>query len=139
MIILTNDTYMPARWQGLLLYWAVLVYAAAMNIWGHRLLPTANLLAGVLHVAGFLAVLVVLGVMAPKNTASFVFTEVSNSSGWSSDGVSWLVGLLSAVYPVLGYDAACHLAEELPHASRNVPFAMVSLISTQCLNLILML
>ncbi|KAF1847965.1 amino acid permease [Cucurbitaria berberidis CBS 394.84] len=125
MIVLNNESYVPARWQGLLLYWAVLVYAASMNIWGSRLLPTANLLAGVLHVAGLFAVLIVLGVLAPKNTASFVFTEVSNSSGWSSDGVSWLVGLISAVYPLLGYDAACHLAEEMPHASRNVPLAMV--------------
>jgi choline transport protein len=63
--------------------------------------------------------------MAPKNSSSFVFTEVSNTSGWSSDGISWLVGLLSSVYPLLGYDAACHLAEEMPHASRNVPLAMV--------------
>ncbi|TQN66234.1 Choline transport protein [Colletotrichum shisoi] len=63
--------------------------------------------------------------MAPKNNASFVFTEFVNSSGWESDGVSWLVGLISAVYPFLGYDAACHLAEELPNASRNVPLAMV--------------
>jgi amino acid transporter len=89
------------------------------------MLPTANLLSGVLHIAGFLAILITLGVMAPKNSASFVFTEVSNSSGWSSDGISWLVGLLSSVYPLLGYDAACHLAEEMPHASRNVPIAMV--------------
>jgi choline transport protein len=125
MVILTNDTYIPARWQALLLYWAVLIYAAVMNICSSRLLPTSNLLAGVLHVTGFLAVLIVLGVMAHKNTATFVFTEVSNSSGWSNDGVSWLVGLLSAVYPLLGYDAACHLAEEMPHASRNVPLAMV--------------
>ena len=80
---------------------------------------------GVLHLAGLLAIFAVLGVMAPKNTASFVFTEVSNTSGWSNNGVSWLVGLLSAVYPILGYDAACHLAEELPHASRNVPLAMI--------------
>ena len=78
-----------------------------------------------MHIAGLVAILVILGVMAPKNTASFVFTEVSNSSGWTSDGVSWLVGLLSSVYPLLGYDAACHLAEEMPHASRNVPLAMV--------------
>lgn len=63
--------------------------------------------------------------MAPKNTPSFVFKEVTNSSGWSNDGISWLVGLLSTVYPLLGYDAACHLAEEMPHASRNVPLAMV--------------
>lgn len=57
---------------------------------------------GLLHVGGFLGILIVLGVMAPKNTASFVFTEFVNSSGWESDGVSWLVGLLSAVYPFLG-------------------------------------
>lgn len=80
---------------------------------------------GVLHIAGLLAILITLGVMAPKNSASFVFTEVSNSSGWSNDGISWLVGLLSSVYPLLGYDAACHLAEEMPHASRNVPIAMI--------------
>ncbi|KAK6223612.1 amino acid permease [Colletotrichum tabaci] len=126
LIVLNNDgSYAPARWQGMLFYWAVLVYGMAMNIWGHRLLPSANLIAGVLHVVGFLAILIVLGVMAPKNSASFVFTEFVNSSGWESDGVSWLVGLISAVYPFLGYDAACHLAEELPNASRNVPLAMV--------------
>lgn len=61
-----------------------------------------ELLLGFLHGAGFLAILVVLGVMAPKNTASFVFKEVTNSSGWESDGISWLVGLISAVYPFLG-------------------------------------
>ena len=80
---------------------------------------------GALHIAGFLAILITLGAMAPKNSRSFVFTEVSNTSGWSNDGVAWLVGLLSSVYPLLGYDAACHLAEELPHASRNVPIAMI--------------
>ncbi|KAK1634268.1 amino acid permease [Colletotrichum phormii] len=110
LIILNDDSYIPQRWQGMLFYWAILVYGMVMNIWGHRLLPTANLLSGV---------------MAPKNSASFVFTEFVNSSGWESDGVSWLVGLISAVYPFLGYDAACHLAEEMPNASRNVPIAMV--------------
>jgi amino acid transporter len=63
--------------------------------------------------------------MAPKNTASFVFTENTNSSGWSNNGVSWLIGLLSTVYPMLGYDAAAHVSEEIPHPSRNVPLVMV--------------
>ncbi|KAL0941706.1 Choline transport protein 6 [Colletotrichum truncatum] len=125
LIILNDDFYVPARWQGMLFYWAMLVYGMTMNIWGHRLLPTANLVSGVLHGTGFVVILVILGVMAPKNSASFVFTEFVNSSGWESDGVSWLVGLISAVYPFLGYDAACHLAEELPNASRDVPIAMV--------------
>lgn len=80
---------------------------------------------GVLHVVGFVAILVVLSVMSDKNSASFVFTDVYNETGWSSDGVAWLVGLISTVYPFLGYDAACHLAEELPNAARNVPLAMI--------------
>ena len=141
LIILNDESYIPARWQGLLFYWLIVLYAAVTNIWGPRVLPTANLFSGefvihascqsmligsgMLHIVGLVAILVVLGIMAPKNTASFVFTEVSNSSGWSNGGVSWLVGLLSSVYPLLGYDAACHLAEEMPHASRNVPLAMV--------------
>ena len=109
----------------MLLYWAVLLYAVAVNIWGSKILPHTNTWAGVLHVIGFLAILIVLGVLSPKNEADFVFTEFVNRSGWSSDGVSWLVGLLSTVYPMLGYDAAAHVSEEIPNASRNVPLVMV--------------
>jgi hypothetical protein len=46
LIILNDDSYIPARWQGLLFYWLILLYAAAVNIWGSRMLPTANLLSG---------------------------------------------------------------------------------------------
>ncbi|KAI5364012.1 putative amino acid/polyamine transporter I [Septoria linicola] len=53
------------------------------------------------------------------------FTEFSNTSGWSNDGVSWLVGLLSTIYPFLGYDAAAHLSEELLQPSKYVPVAMI--------------
>ncbi len=79
----------------------------------NELYSNANYLQGVMHIVGFFAILITLGVMAPKHTADFVFVEVTNTSGWSNDGVSWLVGLLSTVYPFLGYDAACHLAEGL--------------------------
>jgi choline transport protein len=80
---------------------------------------------GVLHVVGFVAIVIVLSAIADKHDAHYVFAEFSYTSGWSSDGVSWLVGLLSTVYPFLGYDAACHLAEEMVHPARNVPIALV--------------
>ncbi|PQE33962.1 amino acid permease protein [Rutstroemia sp. NJR-2017a WRK4] len=140
LITMNNpDTYVPTRWQGMLFYWLVLLYSAVVNIWGSRILPHTNLTSdveavspihiltpsGVLHIAGFVAIMAVLGAMAPKHDAHFVFVQVTNTSGWGNDGVSWLVGLLSAVYPLLGYDAACHLAEEMPRPGRNVPIAMV--------------
>jgi choline transport protein len=46
LIILNNDTYVPQRYQGMLFYWAVLIYAAVMNIWGSKALPWANNIAG---------------------------------------------------------------------------------------------
>lgn len=60
---------------------------------------------GVLHVIGFVAIVSVLGALSTKHSAAYVFTEFSNTSGWSNDGVSWLVGLLSTVYPFLGYES----------------------------------
>lgn len=59
-------------------------------------------LAGIVHTVGFLAVIIVVGVMSDKNPSSFVFVDVVNSSGWGNDGVSWLVGLASIVYSFLG-------------------------------------
>ena len=73
----------------------------------------------------FIAAFVVLAVMSDKNPAHSVFAGVENLTGWSSDGVAWIVGLISTIYPFLGYDAACHLAEEIPHAARNVPLAIM--------------
>ena len=47
LVILNHpDTYMPQRWHGMLFYWLVLAYSAALNIWGSKLLPTANLASG---------------------------------------------------------------------------------------------
>ncbi|KAK5064746.1 hypothetical protein LTR84_000580 [Exophiala bonariae] len=136
------DSYVPQRYQGMMFYWLILVYSAAINIWGVKILPHANLTAGVLHVVGFLVITSVVGARSEKHSANYVFVEISNSSGWSSDSLAWLVGLLSCVYPFLGYaasvyhkrhkndhlsryDAAAHLAEELPSPARNVPLAMV--------------
>lgn len=87
----------------MLFYWLVLAYVLVLNVRGSRILSHANIAAGVLHVLGFVVITTVLGAMTEdQHTAAYVFTEVSNMSGWKSDGISWLVGLLSTVYPFLG-------------------------------------
>lgn len=43
LITLNNvDTYIPQRWQGMLFYDLVLVYALAINIFGIRILSLTN-------------------------------------------------------------------------------------------------
>ncbi|PPJ60911.1 hypothetical protein CBER1_06226 [Cercospora berteroae] len=126
LLILNNPSYTPQRWHGVMFYWLVLAYSLAVNVYGERFLAHSNDAAGVLHLSGFVVVVIIMGVMTKDmHSASYVFTEFSNTSGWSSDGVSWLVGLLSTIYPFLGYDAAAHLSEELPHPSKYVPIAML--------------
>ncbi|CZR54079.1 related to HNM1-Choline permease [Phialocephala subalpina] len=120
-----EDSYIPQRWQGMLFYWLVLAYSLVLNLWGSKILAHTNLASGVIHIVGFVAIIVVLAIMAPKQSPHFVFVEVSNTSGWSNNGISWLVGLLSSVYPFLGYDSATHMAEEMRHPARDVPIAML--------------
>lgn len=117
--------YVPQRWQGMLFYDLVLAYALVINVYGVRILAGTNSAAGVLHITAFVAIVCVLGAMAPKRTAEFVFVETTNATGWSNNGVAWLIGLLSTTYSMLGYDAATHLSEELPEPKKNVPLAMV--------------
>ncbi|EOD52399.1 putative amino acid transporter protein [Neofusicoccum parvum UCRNP2] len=99
-LIVLNDaseTYVPQRWQGMLFYWLIIVYSTIVNIFGVRVLPHTNTVSGIVHVVGFVATVIVLGVMG-----------VGQQGGHTAD-----------------YDAAAHLAEELPNPSRSVPLAMI--------------
>jgi choline transport protein len=101
----------------MLFYWAVLAYALVANVWGSRPLSVMNLASGafvpqivlrllisigVLHIAGFLAIVITTGIMSPKHDAYYVFVEVNNETGWESGGLAWMIGMLSTVYPFLG-------------------------------------
>jgi choline transport protein len=59
LVSINNDEYVPTQWQGLLFYWAVLVYALLANLLGTSALSKMNLAAGthvlVLHYVSALA------------------------------------------------------------------------------------
>jgi choline transport protein len=81
------------------------------NIVWRRALPAFETLALVLHIAGFFAIMIPLWVLAPKNSASDVFEQITNSGGWSNTGLSLLVGQVSIFYCMAGADSAVHLSE----------------------------
>jgi choline transport protein len=77
----------------------------------------------VLHIVGFFAILIPLWVLAPTNSSKEVFTQFQNLGGWSSQGLSFMVGLLSPIYTLLGVDSAVHMSEETRDASLVLPRA----------------
>lgn len=60
LISMNNPTYVPQPWHGTLLLWAFTVVAVMLNAFANPLLPKIELVLLVLHLAGWLAVLVPL-------------------------------------------------------------------------------
>ncbi|XPS71073.1 hypothetical protein M3J09_003258 [Ascochyta lentis] len=139
LLVVNDPEYEPQRWHGTLFVFAMvchrktrqqkvtdgqifLVYA--LNTWGHDLWPRVQNGLMILHVLAFLAVVITLWCLAPHRTPRDVFTKLTNNGGWSSTGLSLMVGQISAIYSILGSDATAHMAEEVRDASRYVPISL---------------
>lgn len=102
LIVLNHPGYVFERWHGTLLFWAVLLVAIFVNTIISSLLPKIEGLILILHVLGFFAILIPLVYMAPHGSASDVFTLFLNEGGWSTQGLSFFVGLVGSVFSFLG-------------------------------------
>lgn len=121
LLVLNYPDYIFQRWQGTLLMFAALFIVFIVNTVAARALPKIEGFILILHSLGFFAVLIPLVYFSDRNSAAWVFGEMTNSSGWSSNGLSFFVGLISTNLPFIGYDGPCHMAEEVKNASTTVP------------------
>lgn len=60
------------------------------------------------------------------SSTEFVWTTFINQSGWKSDGIAFLTGMINPNYIYAGIDGAIHLAEECGNAPTAVPYALMS-------------
>ena len=103
---------------------AVLVLHALVNIYSSHLVALFNNVSVWWHVAG-VAVIIGILVFAPDNhqSFSFVFTETINNSGFS--GMFWFyvlpLGFLLTQYTITGFDASAHISEETHDAEEAAP------------------
>ncbi|KAL2432618.1 hypothetical protein ABEF95_014048 [Exophiala dermatitidis] len=121
LIVLNDESYVFKRWHGTLLVIAITALSIVFNSFLAKHLPLVETLVLVLHILGFVGVLITLWVMAPRNSTDAVFTDFVNSGGWVSTGLSVMVGMLTAVYGMLGADSAVHMSEEIRDASLVLP------------------
>ncbi|KAK0122768.1 hypothetical protein ONS96_009803 [Cadophora gregata f. sp. sojae] len=125
MVVLNNDSYVPTRWQGTLIFYALIFVIVFINTFLARWLPKIEGLILIFHVLGFFAILIPLVYLAPHGSPKDVFVTFVNGGGWSSDGLSWFVGIVTGVFAFLGADSACHMSEEIHNASTVVPNVMM--------------
>ncbi len=101
----------------------ILALAALANIFSGHLLAIINNISVWWHVAGAAIVILVLFLVPDSHqSASFVFTERINNSGYSS-GFYWFLvlplGFLLTQYTITGFDASAHLSEETQGAAEG--------------------
>ena len=77
---------------------AVTLVVGAMNIWGTRAMPVLQNIMLVIHIAGFLVIIIVLWALAPRASPKATFTQFTNDGGWNSMGLALMVGQISAIY-----------------------------------------
>ncbi|EED16048.1 amino acid transporter, putative [Talaromyces stipitatus ATCC 10500] len=61
----------------------------------------------------------------PKASARQVFIDVVNETGWSSNGLVFLLGFLPGSVAIACFDTAAHMAEEMDQPDRQVPQVMI--------------
>ncbi|KAL8850881.1 MAG: hypothetical protein Q9221_004194 [Calogaya cf. arnoldii] len=121
LITLNNPAYEPKQWHGTLLVIAAVAIAIAVNVFLSKALPIAEIPILILHVFGLFAIIIPLLVMAPKNDARTALLTVTNDGGWSTTGTSFMIGLLTVLSSMMGFDCAVHMSEEVKDASSTLP------------------
>lgn len=93
LIALNNESYVPQRWQGTLLFYAVLLITLTVNTVMAKYLPALEGIILMLHILLFFAIIIPLVHLSPISSAKYVFTDSTVYSGYSSGGLAWFIGM----------------------------------------------
>lgn len=78
-----------------------------------------------INILATIAICIALLVLTPnKRSANFVFTEVTDGSGWGNKGFSFLLGFLNVAWVMTDYDGTTHMSEETHDAAIRGPLAI---------------
>ncbi|KAI4157771.1 MAG: hypothetical protein L6R39_000602 [Caloplaca ligustica] len=131
LVVLNHPDYVPQRWHGSLIAISLVLFSLLNNTVLAQKLPLIEGVILILHIGGFIAILVPLWVLAPLSSAHNVFTSFNDGGDWHSTGLAVLVGILSPQLALIGPDAAVHMSEEVRNASKTIPRIMLA---TMCIN-----
>ncbi|PYH87547.1 GABA permease [Aspergillus ellipticus CBS 707.79] len=125
MANLVFPSYEIQRWQTVLVAYLVAFLAAGINIWGPHLLNRIARFILIWNIGSFLiTIIVLLATNDHKQSASFVFVDFQNFTGWDR-AMAAIVGILQACFGMCCYDAPAHMTEEMKSASKQAPQAII--------------
>lgn len=111
LIALNDETYIPQRWHATLLTIAVIASAIFFNTLLAVKLPLIEGMILILHLCGVFAIIVPLWVMAPRASAHNALLSFVNNGGWPTTGLSAVIGLVTPLNVLIGYDCSVHMCK----------------------------
>lgn len=93
-------------------------FAILVNITFAKHLPKLQIAILLLHVLGLFVIIIPLWVKAPsRNTSQVALLDFYNGGGWPTVGLAAMIGLLTPLGSMLGFDCAVHMGK--PHVFRE--------------------
>ena len=126
--VITNPDYEVKTWQVYLVTLALFILEGSLAMNATKFLARLNTVSMIVNVAIVIIFIIwfpVGSINRPKmNTDEFVWTDIINGTEWPT-GISFLMGFLSVIWTISGFDAPFHLSEESRVANIAAPRAIV--------------
>ena len=110
LIEVVSPDYTPKLWHGTLLCYGVLLVCVFVNTLAGTKLPRIEIVLLVVYVLSFFGIVVPLVYLAPHGNAHDVFATFLNGGGWSTQGLSFFVGLSGNAFAFLGKPCLIEMA-----------------------------
>ncbi|KAH0846343.1 GABA permease [Fonsecaea pedrosoi] len=126
MANLNNPSYTIERWHTVLVTYLIATLAALSNVYLSRWLNQISTFAVAWNILSFFVVIItILAANDHKQSASFVFSDFQNQTGFSSGGMAVMIGLLQTLFGMCCYDAPSHMIEEMLNPAKEAPQAII--------------
>ncbi|OKL62013.1 hypothetical protein UA08_02705 [Talaromyces atroroseus] len=117
--------YTIERWQSVLVAYAAALIGGAVNIWAPQIMHRMARAVFLWNICSFIIITVVLlATNDHKQSAQFVFQDFQNETGFGT-AMATVLGILQSFFGMCCYDTPVHMTEEMTHASRDAPRAIV--------------
>ncbi|KZF20763.1 choline transporter [Xylona heveae TC161] len=104
-------------------------FSFVFNCYG-RVLPKVATVTLYTSLVSFIVILITVPARAPTHqTAKFVFANFVNNTGWKSNGIAFIVGLINTNWPFACLDCATHMAEEVAQPERMIPISILGTVA----------
>ena len=115
-----HTDFVTQRWHVFVAYIVCTWLCCFLVLFANRALPILESVGGFLIIAGVLITIVVCASMPKAHASStFVWRDWQNSTGYSSNGFVFFLGMLNGAFAVGTPDVVSHIAEEIPRCETN--------------------